>query len=425
MSPKLKHWRWRIFSITWLAYAGFYLTRKGFSAVKSILKEQFGVSKAQLAVVDTAYNIAYAFGMMGFGVLGDRLGTRKVILAGMGISILAGIAMGFSHTMLLFGVLMTVQGLVQSTGWGPLARNLSQFFGTKERGLVMGLWCTNYSLGGVIATTIAGTAAEKFGWQAAFWIPALLLLVIWVLFLLFQRDKPEDVGLPAIGEAPPTEAMENALREEGEVAPVASSWTDVQAVIKNPMVQLLCGVYFAIKPIRYLFLLWGPLYIHERLGTGVAESALISVTFEVGGPIGALLGGWISDKLLGARRMPVCVVSLIMVALCLALFGFLPANKFAIGGVLAVMGAFLYAADSLVTGTAAVDFGTRKGAATAAGVINGSGSFGQIIGGFLPGLIGDKPADWNPLFWGLSVGVVIAALALAPKWNAMPKGATD
>ena len=117
MSPKLKHWRWRIFSITWLAYAGFYLTRKGFSAVKSILKEQFGVSKAQLAVVDTAYNIAYAFGMMGFGVLGDRLGTRKVILAGMGISILVGVAMGFSHTMLLFGILMTVQGLVQSTGW--------------------------------------------------------------------------------------------------------------------------------------------------------------------------------------------------------------------------------------------------------------------------------------------------------------------
>ena len=415
MSPKLRHWRWRIFSITWLAYAGFYLTRKGFSAVKSILRTDLGISKPELAMIDTAYNIAYAFGQIGFGVAGDRLGTRKVILTGMFLSIFVGAAMGFSHTVMVFAILMTLQGLVQSTGWGPLARNMGQFFGQKERGLVMGLWCTNYSIGGVVATTIAGTAAERFGWPAAFWLPALLLLGIWSLFLLFQRDKPEDIGLPALDAEPNADL----------ITPEPTTWADVLMVLRNPMVRLLGGVYFAIKPIRYLFLLWGPLYIHERLGTGVAESALISVTFEVGGPIGALAGGWISDTFLGARRMPVCVVSLIMVALCLALFGFLPANKFAIGSVLAVMGAFLYAADSLVTGTAALDFGTRKGAATAAGVINGSGSFGQILGGLLPGLIGDKPSDWNPLFWALAGGVVLATLALVPKWNALPEEKTE
>ncbi|MGC4046726.1 MAG: MFS transporter [Armatimonas sp.] len=416
-----RHWRIRIFTITWLAYAGFYLTRKSFSVVKSVLKEQLGISKPQLAFIDTAYNIAYAFGMMGFGVLGDRLGTRRVILAGMFVSILAGLAMGFSHTVLIFGVLMTIQGLVQSTGWGPLARNLSQFFGTKERGLIMGLWCTNYSLGGVIATALAGKAAEKFGWPAAFWVPALTLFGIWVLFIVLQRDRPEDVGLPpidSVGEE--GAAAVDTAKDAPPTPPEQSSWADVQAVLKNPMVQLLSGVYFAVKPIRYLFLLWGPLYIHERLGTGVAESALLSTTFEVGGPIGALRRGWISDKFLGARRVPVCVVSLAVVAICVGGFGSLPASKVTIGCVLAVLGAFLYAADSLVTGTAAVDFGTRKGAATAAGVINGFGSFGQILGGLLPGLVGDTPADWNPLFWALAIGVAIAALAMIPKWNAVP-----
>jgi sugar phosphate permease len=87
---------------------------------------------------------------------------------------------------------------------------------------------------------------------------------------------------------------------------------------------------------------------------------------------------------------------------------------------LALMGAFTYAADSLVNGTAAVDFGTRRGASTAAGVINGVGSLGQVLGGLLPGLIGDKVADWNPLFLGLAGGLVLASLLMAPKWNAVP-----
>lgn len=419
MSPSLRRWRWQIFAITWLAYAGFYLTRKGFSIAKKPLMTEFGFTKPELATVDTVYSIAYALGMMGFGMLGDRLGTRKVILTGMLISVVAGAAMGFSKTILIFGALMTLQGLVQSTGWGPLSRNMSQFFGTKERGLIMGLWCTNYSIGSVIATAITGAAAEKFGWPGAFWLPALCLLGVWLLFLVFQRDKPEDVGLPPIDDdASPLP------KTEGEPdRATTSSWEDVLGVLRNPMVRLLCGVYFAIKPIRYLFLLWGPLYIFERLGTGVAESALISTTFEVGGPVGALAGGWISDRFLGSRRVPVCVVSLAMVALCLAAFPFLPADKVAIGSLLALMGAFLYAADSLVTGTAALDFGSRKGAATATGIINGSGSVGQILGGLLPALVGDKPASWNPLFWGLALGVGIATLVLIPRWNAMPKSA--
>jgi OPA family sugar phosphate sensor protein UhpC-like MFS transporter len=91
-----------------------------------------------------------------------------------------------------------------------------------------------------------------------------------------------------------------------------------------------------------------------------------------------------------------------------------------VSGLLALTGAFTYAADSMVNGTAAVDFGTRRGASTSAGVINGVGSLGQVLGGLLPGLVGDRVADWNPLFAGLAAGSVFAALLMAPRWNAVP-----
>jgi OPA family sugar phosphate sensor protein UhpC-like MFS transporter len=82
-------------------------------------------------------------------------------------------------------------------------------------------------------------------------------------------------------------------------------------------------------------------------------------------------------------------------------------------------GFLLYAADSLVSGTAAVDFGTKRGAATAAGLINGCGSVGAIVGGTIPGLLHDR-LGWDGLFQILAGSLVLAACLLSVKWNAKP-----
>ena len=80
----------------------------------------------------------------------------------------------------------------------------------------------------------------------------------------------------------------------------------------------------------------------------------------------------------------------------------------------------LFPPDSLVSGTAAVDFGTREGAATAAGLINGCGSLGAIVGGTIPGFFHQR-WGWDGVFVFLSVTLVISGLLLLPQWNALPK----
>jgi OPA family sugar phosphate sensor protein UhpC-like MFS transporter len=63
-NPRYERWRWQIFGITWLAYAGFYLTRKSFSVAKIELAkpEVLGLSDGDLARIDGAFLIAYAIG---------------------------------------------------------------------------------------------------------------------------------------------------------------------------------------------------------------------------------------------------------------------------------------------------------------------------------------------------------------------------
>ena len=419
-------WRYKVFGITWLAYAGFYLTRASFAVAKiGILDDpDIPMTVEQMGVIDGIYHIGYAVGQFVWGILGDKFGTRKIVLGGLFTSIIAGFAMGVSSVMLAFGVFALVQGLSQSTGWAPLAKNITNWFSLRERGVVMGWWATNYTIGGLVGAPLAGLAAAYFlDWRYAFFIPALVLLIVLILFYFIQKNKPEDVGLPPIEEYH-KETVANDQEKVSAVSPAEGSWQMTFKVIKNPMVLLLGAMYFFLKPTRYAILFWGPLYISESLGTGVAESALINGAFFLAGPLSVLAGGYASDKLFQSRRMPYSAISMTLLAVLLFFFNDLATagnSGLVSASLLFFVGFFIYGPDSLVSATAAVDFGTSKGASTASGIINGMGSIGAIAGGTIPGFFKDS-WGWDGVFMLMAGSVLIAAVLMYVKWNAIPDG---
>ena len=418
-------WRYKIFGITWLTYAGFYLTRASFAVAKiGILDDpEIPMTAEQMGGIDGIYLIGYAVGQFIWGILGDKLGTRKIVLGGLFASIIAGFAMGVSSIMLAFGVFSLMQGLSQSTGWAPLAKNITNWFSLHERGVVMGWWATNYTIGGLVGAPIAGLAVAYFlDWRFAFFIPAIILSIVLILFYLIQKNKPEDVGLPTI-EKYHKEAVPKVLDENGDEKDVEGSWKMIFGVIKNPMVLLLGAMYFFLKPTRYAILFWGPLFISESLGTGVAESAFINGAFFLAGPLSVLAGGYASDKLFQSRRMPYSAISMLLLAVVLFFFNDIVLayhSRMVSAGLLFLLGFFLYGPDSLVSATAAVDFGTRKGASTASGVINGLGSIGAVIGGTIPGFF-KATWGWDGVFMLMAGSVLMAASLMITKWNALPK----
>jgi len=152
----------------------------------------------------------------------------------------------------------------------------------------------------------------------------------------------------------------------------------------------------------------------------MTQSGALSALFELAGPISILLGGVISDRLFKSKRMPLSIICLVLVAIVLFVMDKLPTSRTVLGGCLFLIGLFLFAPDSLVSGTAAVDFGTKRGASTAAGIINGSGSLGAVVGVGVPGFF-QKQWGWDGVFTLMAGSVLIAALLLLPKWNALPK----
>jgi sugar phosphate permease len=414
----IKRWRVQIFAITWLAYAAFYFTRKAFSVAKLGIAEDptFMLDKMAMANLDAIYLAAYAIGQFTWGILADRFGPRVVVLGGLLISAAAALVMGSFATLPIFATCMLIQGLAQSTGWSGLCKNIGSFFPAEQRGRVLGLWSSCYAFGGLVASPFAGWWAYTLigTWHAAFFSSAAVVGLVAVLFFIFQRNTPQDVGLPAVEPEPELTADESYAQSK------ISALEPLKEILRNRTVLILGLAYFLLKPARYAILLWGPVIVFEQMpSVGKVGAAIIPTSFELAGLLGPILLGLASDKLFGARRMPACVLSLLALTVSLALFmGALHTGSvMLVVALLFVMGLTLYGPDSMISGAAAIDFGTAKAGATAAGFVNGCGSVGAILGGLLPGYF-----DSVTVFIVFAGCAMFSALVLIPHWNSRPAG---
>lgn len=414
----IKRWRVQIFAITWIAYAAFYFTRKAFSVAKLGIADDpdFTLDKMAMANLDAIYLAAYAVGQFTWGIFADRFGPRVVVLGGLLISAAAALVMGSFATLPVFATCMLIQGLAQSTGWSGLCKNMGSFFPARERGRVLGLWSSCYAFGGLVASPFAGWWAYTLigTWHAAFISSAVVVGLTAVLFFIFQRNTPQDVGLPAVEPLPPQSAEEQAAERR------LSVWEPLREILRNRTVLVLGLSYFLLKPARYAILLWGPVIVYEQMpSVGKVGAAIVPTTFELAGLLGPIMIGLASDKLFGARRMPACVLSLLALTVSLALF----MGALHTGSVLLVMlllffmGLTLYGPDSMISGAAAIDFGSAKAGATAAGFVNGCGSVGAVLGGLLPGYF-----DTVTVFIVFAGCALVSALLLMPFWNSRPQG---
>jgi OPA family glycerol-3-phosphate transporter-like MFS transporter len=425
IEPLYRRWRLQIFAITWAAYAGFYFTRQAFSVAKvGILDDpavNLTLTKAMLGNLDALYLAAYAVGQFTWGTLADRFGPRVVVLGGLAMSAAAAAVLGIVPALFLFAPVMIVQGLAQSTGWSALCKNVAQFFTISERGRVLGLWSTNYAFGGLAAAPFVGWIAYGVfdTWRAAFLAGAAVVSLVFVAFVLLQRDRPADVGLPPIDRY----RGESAVSDDAEAKPQPprSVREAFLAAVRDRMVLTLGVSYFLVKPARYAILLWGPVIVIEQIpSAGLLEAVVIPVSFGVAGLVAPILIGLVSDKLFGARRVPPAVLSLLGLVAVLAVFVPLTSS----GSVplmvvlLALIGLTVYAADAMISCVCAVDFGTSEHAGASAGFVNGCGSVGAILGGLLPGYLGT-----GSLFFGFAGAALVAALILAPRWNSRPVAA--
>ena len=172
-----------------------------------------------------------------------------------------------------------------------------------------------------------------------------------------------------------------------------------------------------LKLTRYAFLFWLPIYLERSLNYGVNEAGYMSSVYELVGFLGVIIAGYASDKIFGSKRFS--MVSIMMVGLgvaCLIHPFLVPFGKVATLLSISLIGMATYGPDSLISTAGAMDVGGKKGAAMAAGIINGIGSIGQMFSGFIVIAI-NEAYGWDNLFNFFVVLALLGGGLAALKWN--------
>lgn len=394
--------RYTAWGLTWIAYGSYYLGRKGFSVVKSTLRQSLGVSERALGLIDTFYLAAYALGLFCSGYVGDRVGARRLIAAGLALSALCCAAFGATSAAVWFGVLFFINGLAQSTGWPGTTRAMAEWTTPRNRGTVMAFWATCYQVGSIVASDFSAYLLRRDGWRAAFLGPAACMLVVAVLIFLFLKrgDRAYDGTEPALSvpAEPDADVRRSAQRR----------------ALQNPVLWAFGASYFFIKYVRYSLLFWLPYYLNGTLGYTVDRAAYVSNAFEAGGIVGVIAIGMLSDRVRRWSRASLSMLSLLGLACALFACAALPQHDVWLTvGALALVGALLFGPDALLSGAAAQDVGGAAAAATATGLVNGVGSLGGMLEGLtLPEI--SRHFGWQAMFPLLAGLAVCAALALIP-----------
>ncbi len=416
-------WRWRVFIAGWLAYAGFYLCRKNLSVAMPFIRDDLGYSKTDFAEVIFGYNLFYMLGQFGNGALADRFGARGIVGLGIMLAAFSNIGMGFAATLGAFTALNCLNGYMQATGWPGLVKIMSTWTRLSERGILMAWWSTNYVVGGVVASLLATWCASNtrlfpsLGWHRAFFVPAIVLALVGLAFIAYVRNRPSDVGLPEIADEELPHDRDDIAAIDDPDMEERKTVSAMREALAQSAVWITGIMYFFVKLTRYSLLFWLPTYMVEHLHYSKAVAGYASSCYDFVGFGGVIAAGYLSDKVFQTRRFPVGALMLLALAAAFLLqIHLVGAGIFANTLGFALIGFLTFGPDSLMSGAAAMDMGSKRGAATVAGIINGMGSSGQLFSSYLVAWVA-KQYGWDSLFYLFALFSFIGGALLLTKWN--------
>lgn len=410
-----------------LTYAAFYMGRYNFNVVKGDLGKFYHLDKAQVGAIATAGFWTYAISVMVNGPLTDRLGGRRAILVGAFGAATVNLVLGLlflrawaSHLVLGMSLLYATCMYFQSFGAVSVVKVNAAWFEVRERGVMGGLFGIFISSGYALAMTLGGKvlgwAKGSFGpgplaFSTVFLLPAVVIFVLFLLDARFVQNTPKDAGV-----APPSDEEPAASGPEEAV----SMRKVLGVVLQHPVIRVIMLAEFCTGFVRQGLLLYNIEFLdevhHVKVGTSLQSWSGAGIT--LGGIFGGLLCGWMSDRLFDSRRPPVAFIFYLGQIASLFVLGRVQSAGFA-AFMIGFSCMWIFGVHGMLSGTASADFGGKKAAATATGLLDGVQYVASGLTGIWLGRLLVK-YHWGIWTWALMPFSAMGAILMLFIWRARP-----
>ena len=255
--------------------------------MKPLLDGELHWTNEQFGMVNSAFQAAYAIGLLGFGWFIDRFGTKIGYalsitlwsLSAMGHALVGSIA-GFRWARIALGA--------SEAGNFPAAiKTVAQWFPRSERAFATTLFNSGANVGAILAPASVPFIAAAWGWRAAF-VAAGVAGFVWLVFWWLMYETPE----------------KHARVSPAELALITSDAADTQTatipwltLLKIPQTWSFIIAKFLTDPVWWFFLIWLPDYFNKTKGLDIKKLGLPLVTIYVIVTVLSIAGGWLANAL--------------------------------------------------------------------------------------------------------------------------------
>jgi len=301
--------RWQILTLIFFATTINYIDRQVIGILKPFIADDLGWDEADYGYIVTAFQIAYAIGLLTTGHLLDKFGTRIGYTWSIIVWSIAGMAHAAASSVTGFAFFRFALGIGESANFPAAVKSIAEWFPKKERAFAAGLFNSGSTVGAILAPIMVSVITVKFGWQWAFIVTGALGF-IWLIFWLTYYQIPTKHPKVSIEE------IEYINQDEEEKNEKPIRWIDL---FKHKQTIAICSTRFISDWVWWFFLFWIPDFLSKTHNINIKEVVLPLIVIYAVSSIGGIGGGWISSNFIKhgksvdyARKVTILMSALIV-----------------------------------------------------------------------------------------------------------------
>src|SRR5208282_3343506 len=257
-----------------------YVDRGNLSIAAPMLKDELGISAAQLGLLLSAFFWTYACLQPFSGWLVDRLNVNWVFAGGFFLWSAATAATGVVHAFAVLFVLRLLLGIGESVAYPSYSKIIALNFPEEHRGLANAVISAGLVLGPGFGMLLGGLLMARFGWRP-FFIALGLASMLWIV--------PWLKWMPKKHRAAPTDSIDSL--SVLEFLRLRSAWGS-------------CLGLFAVNYVSYFLITWLPFYLMREQHFSMNNMAKIGGIAYLLGACFSTLSGWLSDRWIASGATP-------------------------------------------------------------------------------------------------------------------------
>lgn len=287
-STGFRGFRWTVCGLLFAATTINYMDRQVLGILAPTLERALGWNEIEYARIVMAFQAAYAVGLLGFGQLIDRIGTRH----GYAVSIFAWSLAAMAHALARgvwgFGAARFALGIGEAGNFPAAVKAVTEWFPRRERALATGLFNSGCNVGAILAPLLVPWITLRFGWQMAF-LALGGIGFVWLGFWYWLYGQPLESRRVSAEEL--DHIQSDPPDPPGEQIP----WRRLLGYRQTW--AFVVGMSFS-APIWWFYLYWLPKFLNKQYGLDLATMGPPLVVIYTMSTVGGIGGGWLSGVLL-------------------------------------------------------------------------------------------------------------------------------